>query len=171
MSEYSSKQVLEGARIIRGCLADLLRENASAVDEALSVILVQKQDNHSKDLANQVVTLLEQHRETRQWLHTFLRLAGDPTKIYKNYQSTAGDPDSSLSAKYTCPRCRHVWYQFSVGETIPTCEKCNLPFEPVLEEYGCPEGDYTWYIFAKATPIPQCPTHRKPLISKRRHLC
>ncbi len=169
MSEHSAEQVLEGARIIRGCLADLLGGNARAVDEALSVLLVQNPGNTIEKKANHVVALLEQHRETRQWLHTFLRLAGDAAKTYKNYQGipgyqgVPGYPNSPSSTRYACPsfRCRQIWYLFEVGESIPICEKCKRPFEQVLEEYRCPEGDYTWYSFAKDTPIPQCPTHRR----------
>jgi hypothetical protein len=95
---YTSKDVLEAARVIRLYLPDLLGAEAETVDRALAELLAKAESGEAVD--NQILELLAERDSTREWTRQFLidKIPPPVTKSFDpslfNSSITVRDDDS-----------------------------------------------------------------------------
>ena len=125
--------LLEGARIIRPFLPELLSQyvvtvspNLAAmpapvvVDQTLALALAVAQTGQKVDFL--IVGTLSAYEPTREWMRRYLE---DDLEANLDYIPTPGKPPK-----------------------VPPAGVCT-----------CPGGDLTWYRRTKGQPVPSCPNH------------
>ncbi len=125
--------LLEGARIIRPFLPELLHQQVVTVSATLASIpardVVDQTLAHSLELARTgqkvdflIMGSLSAYEPTREWIRRYLE---DDLEPSLNYIPTPGKPPQ-----------------------LPPAGVCT-----------CSHGDFTWYQRTKGQPVPSCPNH------------
>lgn len=110
-----SDKILEGARLIRSYLPELLGDQAPAVDRDIAALLALAQQGETVD--EPLLTLLKDHEATYLWMGEYL----STQQVAKGFEPLPGRSGAIAAPKYTCPQGDYVWYQRSAGQPIPHC--------------------------------------------------
>ena len=125
MAQFTSEDVLEGARSIRPYLPELLRAEPNEVDQQLAALLEQAKAGQQVD--QQILEILKSRPKTKNWIAEFL----SSDQVSKGYQAPPGRAGVVSAPKYSCPEGDYIWYQRSAGTSAPACptHKCDLKLE------------------------------------------
>lgn len=125
--------ILEGARVIRPYLEELLgEEEAERVDTDLQELLRRAEAGYQVDAL--ILQVLTHHDATRIWFEEYLR------KIHPSEASEQGEKSfEQLTSKiamqsplYRCPNCNYEWHRRSVAQSIPKCPTHQVPLVLVV---------------------------------------
>ena len=112
---FKPEDVLEGTRLIRAYLPELLGDQAQAVDQDIAALLAQMQQGESAD--EPLLELLKQHEATSAWMGEYL----SSRPVTKGFEQLPGRSGAIAARKFVCPYNDYVWYQRSAGQTVPRC--------------------------------------------------
>ncbi|AKJ09335.1 hypothetical protein ABB07_04665 [Streptomyces incarnatus] len=120
--------ILDAARAIRPCLAELLPfapESAARIDDELARLLARSTE---PDTADRVRGVLEGNPVTEVWLSQFLEFGVPPDFLAPGTRGTtspgpAGDGETVRPGpKFVCPVGGDVvWWRRHVGQDVPRC--------------------------------------------------
>jgi hypothetical protein len=117
------EEVLEAARAIRPHLHSLVGDHAGDMDRELALLLDQAETGESVKL--QVLQVLSQRQETRDWARRLLQIPQED----RSYEGLPGRPGPISVPRYACPRGDgEPWYRFSVADQIPICPVHDISY-------------------------------------------
>lgn len=119
---YNTESILEGARILRVYLPELLGDEALQVDHELATLLEQARRGQKVD--TRILELVSDREPTRQWMRAYLTKDSQTDRIAfaKGFDPAPGDPTPIPAERYVCPVDGLVeWYKAFEGEPIPMC--------------------------------------------------
>lgn len=122
---FQSEVILEGAKVIRYHLPELLGAGAEEFDMRVAEVLNSGQPDAER--AQQLLKLLAGSPATAEWLADFLSSGQLPDpratdlELRSYYAPPAGQHSPPPTAKYVCPRGDFIWYQPMVGVPVPRC--------------------------------------------------
>lgn len=114
-NSFRSNDILEGARLIRAYLPELLGDQAQVVDHDIAILLAQAQQGETVD--EPLLALLKHHEATYLWIGEHL----STQPISKGFERLPGHGSTITARKFMCPYGDYVWYQRSTGQVIPQC--------------------------------------------------
>ena len=124
----ASRDTKTAASAIRPYLAQLLDAPiAQAVDRQLQTLL-----DLEVDAQEAFVELLNQHKETREWLRLYLKQAVPAAQILpqmRKYYPLSASLNEIESPRYVCPvaSCHQAWFRQDIDEPVPHCPIHGLP--------------------------------------------
>lgn len=115
------------AREVRPFLADLLGEDAAAVDAALAGILLSTQP--IPDQLSQVRTVFSDDDRLVDWVGQFIAAGSIPPEVAglatrasgTGYVDLPGDISHRPGVRFTCPNGDYTRYLLRQGELLPPC--------------------------------------------------
>ncbi|MEA5467119.1 hypothetical protein [Leptothoe sp. PORK10 BA2] len=130
---YTSKDVLETARVIRLYLPDLLGAEAETVDRALAELLTRAESGEAVD--NPILELLAERDPTREWTSQCLN-DKIPPPVMRSYDSLAGSVSVIDANAFVCevPGCSRIWYRPKVGIEPPLCQEHHILLVPAQSQ-------------------------------------
>jgi hypothetical protein len=123
---YSSADILAAASAIQPHLADLLGEQARAVNARLDDLL--RRGNAGEDVRTAILKLLAAHEPAREWLEDRLDGGGVTRGGDKAYSPLAGDHKPPADVVYECA-CGNTEFSPKVLATPPLCPNCGQPMK------------------------------------------
>ncbi|MHC0066939.1 hypothetical protein ACWATR_29185 [Nostoc sp. UIC 10890] len=122
---FEPEDILEGTRLIRPFLPELLGDDAVQVDRQLSELLAQAKAG--QQVHDQIFEILKSYPDTDDWMAEFL----SEKPITKGFDPLPGKGQPISASKYRCPQGDdYSWYRRSVGTAIPNCPTHNVPLIP-----------------------------------------
>ena len=123
------ENVLEGARLIRVFLPELVGADWNVLDKKLADLLAAA--SHDRKVDNQILQAVAEDDRARRWMRDFLRIKqstegrSDDSEIRlflsRSFSSLLGDPRPVPAARFECPQGDFVWYEPTIGATPPKC--------------------------------------------------
>ena len=126
--------LLDAVRLVRSCLAELLRDEAEArrLDGRLADLL--RAAGSGADVTEALDEALSRHGVVRAWVADVRR---DPARRPperqpgRGYVPIPGETDVPDIPRYTCPEGDYLWDRRHVGQVVPLCPTHNLRLVPV----------------------------------------
>jgi hypothetical protein len=124
---YHPADLLEAARSIRPLLPTLIEAEANSLDQQLAELLNQATPE-DMTTAEAILTLLQSHPATQDWLAEFLKIS--PMQKGVSYQTLPGSPALQPAPRYICPIANDYTWYLEAGEEIPLCKTHLVPLVP-----------------------------------------
>lgn len=121
MSDFNEKEgLLDGARVLRGVLPELIDEGSAALDAQLAALL--ESSSKGEDVHERLLKTVASHEETRIWMAQHLGLA----MMEKAYRGLPGHPNPVPAPRYDCPKGDYSFFRRSVAVPLPKCPTHKL---------------------------------------------
>jgi hypothetical protein len=86
-----------------------------------------------KKTDDQVLELLAQNDQAREWIRAALFIDADRT-LSPEYTPLGGSVQAISARKWKCTKCDFVWFIYRSGQPVPPCPKDWSILKPVVDE-------------------------------------